>query len=61
MAACCEICQRNPLRDGVTLWRMNETGVEGVWRCTAHRDKAVDPVLLEIVTDIEDALHEDAR
>jgi hypothetical protein len=55
--ATCEICHRGPF-DGVTLWRANETGVAGIWRCTEHRQGPVDPVLEEIVSDIEDAIHE---
>jgi hypothetical protein len=31
----CEICG-NGLQDGVSLYRANETGVTGIWRCSAH-------------------------
>lgn len=53
----CEICHRG-IMEGVTLWRMNETGVDGIWRCTAHRTSAVDALLEEVVTDIEAVLKE---
>ena len=31
----CEICGRGPA-DGVTVYRANEKGVRGVWRCERH-------------------------
>jgi hypothetical protein len=36
----CEICGKTaplpPDGDGVTLWRVNEKGIPGVWRCELH-------------------------
>ncbi len=32
----CEICGKSPPNDRVTLWRINEKGVKGIWRCEEH-------------------------
>lgn len=34
----CEICQRNPHQAG-SLYRVNEKGVTGRWRCEMHPPK----------------------
>jgi hypothetical protein len=55
----CEICQRNVPVDGVTLFRVNQTGQKGVWRCKAHltakQRVVIDPVLKRVVKMIERA------
>jgi hypothetical protein len=35
----CEICNRGPM-EGVTLYRANEKGVKGIWRCSEHPNVA---------------------
>jgi hypothetical protein len=54
----CEICQRNVPDDGVTLHRVNEKGVKGIWRCADHltpdQRAAIDPEVSEIVKIIAD-------
>lgn len=35
MAIKCEICGKGPL-DGVPVYRANEKGIKGVWRCKDH-------------------------
>jgi hypothetical protein len=47
----CEICHRS---EDVTLWRMNAFGVDGIWRCTAHRTFTVESTLQDIVDVLED-------
>lgn len=51
----CEICHRG-MAEGVTLYRVNEVGVEGIWRCRDHRpseDLEPDPELEALVDLIE--------
>lgn len=31
----CEICGKGP-QDGTTIYRANEKGVKGIWRCARH-------------------------
>jgi len=52
----CEICGKGPV-DGVTMWRVNEKGVPGIWRCRAHltieqADKQ-DPETVRLVNIID--------
>ncbi len=47
----CEICEKG-IPNGVNLFRQNEKGVAGVWRCTEHNKKYVH----EDVKDIIEAL-----
>jgi len=35
MSIRCEICGKGPM-DGVTVYRANEKGVAGIWRCAKH-------------------------
>lgn len=35
----CEICKRGPMQ-GISLYRANELGVKGIWRCSDHPTKA---------------------
>jgi hypothetical protein len=52
----CEICKQT-INDGVTLWRVNEFGVKGVWRCAkclSPQQLAVrDPEAVRITNIIE--------
>ncbi len=32
----CEVCGKTAWRDGVIETRVNELGVEGIWRCEEH-------------------------
>lgn len=53
----CVVCGRG-MAHGVTLYRINEKGVKGVWACDQHRPAAsphLDPEVREIVRIIEDA------
>lgn len=50
----CEVCHKTPLRDGIAVYRINETGVAGLFRCEDHMNSAIDPVVLDIVHIIED-------
>jgi hypothetical protein len=53
----CEICKRSAFVDGVTLHRVNELGVAGIWRCTAHltheQEAGIDSGVKQIVDIIE--------
>lgn len=49
----CEICHLS-IEEGVTLHRQNELGVDGVWRCSTHNQKPIDPEIKDIVEIIED-------
>jgi hypothetical protein len=53
--SCC-ICNRG-LAEGVSLYRVNEKGVPGVWACEVHivrfPFKKPDPIVAEIVAVIE--------
>ena len=50
----CEICSRSALKDGVSLYRINEKGVEGKWACQDHihlfpkKLAALDPETIEL-------------
>lgn len=35
MAILCEICKRGPAQ-GVSVYRCNEKGITGIWRCDKH-------------------------
>ena len=50
----CFVCQNGP-PDGSTVYRVNETGVEGVWACREHLPPSVvvDPQVQGIVDAIE--------
>lgn len=48
----CEICGKG-MEQGVTLFRVNELGVTGVWRCREHMEKQPDPIVEDIVNIIE--------
>lgn len=51
----CEICNRG-MADGVTLHRVNEKGVPGIWRCSEDLTKkqraAIDPEVKKVVDAI---------
>lgn len=49
----CEICKKSAQFDGVALFRQNEYGVIGIWRCRDHNEKNIDKEVDEIVTSIE--------
>ncbi len=48
----CEVCGDGP-KQGITLYRQNEKGVPGIWRCIIHTQQPVDPIVGNIVTVIE--------
>jgi len=51
----CEICGRKPPQDNVALFRVNEKGVEGIWRCREHLGNVkVDSEVNDIVKIIEE-------
>lgn len=47
----CEICGKG-IPDGVDLFRQNEKGVVGIWRCTEHNTTVVDEEILTIISAI---------
>ena len=52
----CFFCNRG-MAQGVSLYRINEKGVKGVWACDTHRPAGsphVAPEVREIVRLIED-------
>jgi hypothetical protein len=48
----CEICGKTPFM-GATLFRQNEKGVVGIWRCEEHNRKFDDTQLHQIVAEIQ--------
>ncbi len=52
----CEICNKTPIKDGIHLHRVNETGIIGVWRCsncmTKEQKKEIDPIVQDIINII---------
>lgn len=48
----CEICGRG-IVDGAALFRQNEKGVKGIWRCREHNQKPIDVEVNDIVSAIE--------
>lgn len=48
----CEICQIGT-DQGASLFRQNEKGKTGIWRCDKHNKKPVDDEVREIVNIIE--------
>lgn len=58
----CLFCNKGPM-DGVTIHRINEKGVDGVWACERHiknTDVVVPPDVQEI-TDVISGRKERAR
>lgn len=53
----CEICGRGPA-DGTTVYRANEKGVPGIWRCADHVNaRAFDTMTDPAIQNIENALN----
>ena len=51
----CIFCKQG-VRQGVTLYRINETGVDGIWACEKHlkqTDVIIDPEMLKLTKLIE--------
>jgi hypothetical protein len=49
----CEICEKGPFSTPSTpLFRINEKGVDGIFRCRKHlpEDYELDPIVEEITT-----------
>lgn len=44
----CEICGRG-MKEHVNLYRQNEKGVKGVWRCDDHNTLPISPEVQQIV------------
>lgn len=53
----CEICHKSPPKDNVSLFRINEFGVKGIWRCKTHltfeQESNIDFDVKKIVEIIE--------
>lgn len=47
----CEWCKRTPVE--VTLYRINEKGVPGIWRCQECGGKTETPIVKKIVKILE--------
>jgi hypothetical protein len=54
MPTACEICGQSPEEQGITVYRVNPTGVPGVWRCAMCLTTPIDPDLAEIVAILEE-------
>lgn len=58
MSTNCELCGKGPLNGGVSVIRVNPTGIPGIWRChscaTPEQLAARDPVVADIVAIIEE-------
>jgi hypothetical protein len=53
----CEICGRGPA-NGTTVYRANEKGVPGIWRCAAHvNERAFAAMTDPAIENIENALN----
>lgn len=48
----CEVCGQGP-QQGITVYRQNEKGIKGQWRCAEHSKVIPDPVVEEVVKAIE--------
>ena len=48
---CCEVCGMTSA-DGAALFRQNEKGVPGVWRCHLHNQVFIDPKVKELTDSI---------
>lgn len=48
----CEVCGKG-MAEGVSLFRQNELGVTGIWRCREHNEKPPEPEVDDIVRIIE--------
>ena len=44
----CAVCGKGPM-DGVTVYRVNEKGVKGVWACREHR---LNPSTIQEIVDV---------
>lgn len=53
MAIQCEICKKGPAQ-GISVYRSNEKGVKGTWRCAAH------PCAESFANQVEDQWLDDA-
>jgi len=51
----CEICRRGPAPEhgSIGVHRQNAKGQPGIWRCDAHNELPVDPIVQEIIDAIE--------
>ncbi len=60
----CEICNKGP-REGVTVYRVNPKGQQGIWRCPAHltseQADGIHPETIQVVRLIESAAIDSAR
>ena len=50
----CEWCGKGPA-DGTSVFRINEKGIPGIWRCEADLDRKPDEDVYELVSIIESA------
>lgn len=57
----CEICHRSVEQDGITVYRVNEMGVPGRWRCLKDLDVPPDAETRAIVQDLEEVIADLAR
>ena len=48
----CYSCGKNP-SDGVSVFRMNETGVKGIWACAIHNESIDEKALGLMVAELE--------
>ncbi len=58
MSMCCRQCGAEPVRDGITLFRVNATGIPGLWECEICLAVPRDSGLMTFIHDLEDSLAE---
>jgi hypothetical protein len=61
MLTLCEVCKRSVEQHGITVYRVNETGISGIWRCKEHLDQPRDSEEMAFVEDLEWARDEMKR
>jgi hypothetical protein len=51
----CHVCgaKGGPAPRGVSLYRVNETGVKGIWACRKHVGTNAPPDVLEMVDELQ--------
>lgn len=57
----CEICGCRAPEDGATLFRVNSSGVPGLWRCREHLTDEQRAAIAPEVKEITDIIEMDNR
>jgi hypothetical protein len=56
----CEVCGRGP-QQGTAVFRQNEKGVPGIWRCAVHNKAPISAEVKEITDIIQQAGKENSN